>query len=740
MDGTLINAGIAIAVLGGGGYGVVYLVRHLSKQAEGAGARQVEKLLSKGDRLGAAKKAQEHGLFARAAQIYQLANRPADAARAFRKGAEWGEAAKIFEQIKDWDSAAFCYRKLGDDGARLHVFKKAGMWAEAAKLAIKMGRSLEAADILVQAGDRERAAEQYRLGGEQTKATTITAELLEERGELASAGRTWAQLENWERAFDCFKRGGDDQMAAKVLIKVGRREEAAELYAQSGRTEEAAQMFEHLQLYRRAATLYSKAGNHARALHCLTLEGDHLAVVKLRVARGEISEAIALAESLDATSAAFLQAIELAADLRHQADDPAGALKNLYRLIQAPLPSEKRRSITKRATELCLELRQPRLGRLLLDRLDGTLGDAPGENTWANAIRGQFLEMNEEDSNELGILTTAAPRASGGMVQVGDARRSNEASGLIEGTVAYVDGSVIAGAGTETFGVEVGPDGWPDGVPPALARRYSGLERLGQGGNGVVFRATDIMLDRTVVLKFMIEGSMPTEMARKYFQREIRMAASLSHPNIVHIYDMGNEDGIPWYSMEYVEGLPLTAHLPLGRPLGDRIFLMSMVEQLCAALDHAHGKDMVHRDIKPGNVLVATDGTCKLLDFGLARAMDEGFGENSVLAGTPYYMAPEQIDGSEVDHRADIYALGVIIYRMFTGHLPFTEGNIFVAHALEPVPDPLGFNPDIPAKVVQVILRCLEKSPAARYNNCMKISRDLNDALFADVRADSGAA
>jgi len=370
----------------------------------------------------------------------------------------------------------------------------------------------------------------------------------------------------------------------------------------------------------------------------------------------------------------------------------------------------------------------------LLAKLSPGLDGTPGEQTWISSLRGQFMEMDAEDPEQLGLLTSAVPRGDGGLVQVGGGREASDTGTFIEGTVAYVDGSVRSGAAAEAFGLEVGPDGWPEGVPVSLSRRYVGLERLGQGGNGVVFRATDNMLDRTVVLKFMIEGSMPTEMARKYFMREIKMAASLSHPNIVHIYDMGNEDDIPWYSMEYVEGLPLTAHMPVGRPLTDRIFMMSIVEQLCAALDHAHSKGMVHRDIKPDNVLISTDGACKLLDFGLARVLDEGFGENSVLAGTPYYMAPEQIDGSSVDHRADIYALGVIVFRMFTGELPFTEGNIFVAHALEPVPDPRSINPAVPDRVVDIILRCMEKTPTERYDNCMSISRDLHEAVFADVR------
>jgi serine/threonine-protein kinase len=153
------------------------------------------------------------------------------------------------------------------------------------------------------------------------------------------------------------------------------------------------------------------------------------------------------------------------------------------------------------------------------------------------------------------------------------------------------------------------------------------------------------------------------------------------------------------------------------------------LEQLTAALDYAHGQGLVHRDIKPDNVLIARDGTLKLLDFGLARFRDESFGEQSVLAGTPYYMAPEQLDGSSVDHRADIYALGVVLFRMFTGQLPFTEGNVFVSHAVEPVPDPRKWVASLPQGIVDVLFKTMAKKPVDRYNTCRDILKDVKQAL-----------
>ena len=273
-------------------------------------------------------------------------------------------------------------------------------------------------------------------------------------------------------------------------------------------------------------------------------------------------------------------------------------------------------------------------------------------------------------------------------------------------------------------------DQWPSGVPRALASRYDQLQRIGQGGHGVVFRAVDKMLDRFVVLKFLLQSSLSTEMARKYFMREVRLSASLNHPNIVHIYDIGNTDGVLWYAMEFVDGVTLSQYLPPGQPIHDLAFLFSAFSQLCEALDSAHALGILHRDVKPDNALVSTDGSVKLFDFGLARIADQGFGDQSLLLGTPFYMAPEQLTGGKVDHRTDIYALGVLLYRMLSGELPFREGNIFAAHVLEPVPDPRQYNPQLNEAAVALLMRMLAKQADQRPSDCRSMAVALWAALF----------
>ncbi len=253
---------------------------------------------------------------------------------------------------------------------------------------------------------------------------------------------------------------------------------------------------------------------------------------------------------------------------------------------------------------------------------------------------------------------------------------------------------------------------WPAGVPEALASRYDHLELLGSGGCGVVYRARDLMLGRDVVLKFLKRDG--DEIQRTYFLREVRLAGSLSHRNIVQILDTGSIEGRLYYVMQHVPGRTLGVALKNGA-LPPREALPILFD-LATALDHAHSHGILHRDVKPENVLLGDDGVVRLFDFGLAR-LDSASLDQSLVVGTPSHMAPEQIRGGTIDHRTDLYSLGVVAYEVLTGRLPFETGNLFIAHALQPVPDPRMFRPELPVEVTALLERALAKQPEARFSS-----------------------
>jgi len=263
------------------------------------------------------------------------------------------------------------------------------------------------------------------------------------------------------------------------------------------------------------------------------------------------------------------------------------------------------------------------------------------------------------------------------------------------------------------------------------AGRYELSEELGRGAMGVVHKAFDPVIGRNVAVKTMRLTEEATGMKRAEltarFQTEARAAGLLTHPNIVIVYDAGEEDGLYYITMEYVEGKSLQAlfdakqSFPLPRTL-------RLMEQVCSALDYAHRSNVVHRDIKPANLMLAPDDTVKITDFGTAKIMRFGSAQTTHIIGTPSYMSPEQIKGKAVDGRSDIFALGVILYELVTGEKPFPGQNVTtVIYKIvneEPIP-PRELDASIHPGLSAVITRALAKEPAARFQSC----REMLEAL-----------
>lgn len=259
--------------------------------------------------------------------------------------------------------------------------------------------------------------------------------------------------------------------------------------------------------------------------------------------------------------------------------------------------------------------------------------------------------------------------------------------------------------------------------------RYDIVEELGGGSMGVVYKALDPQINRLVALKVMRPDRVTNPDFRKRFLKEAQAVGRLSHPNVVTVYDMGEDHGQVFIAMEFVEGKPL------DRIIRDKSFtLREMLDigiQAAKALDYAHSRGVVHRDIKPSNILVQSDGVIKITDFGIAHIENPEatqLTQTGDVLGTPAYMAPEQVLGQPVDGRSDLYSLGVILYEMAAGKRPFKGENIatiFQSIIHENPESPVKTNPSLHGELSQIIMKCLAKSPDLRFAT----GRTLADAL-----------
>jgi len=268
-------------------------------------------------------------------------------------------------------------------------------------------------------------------------------------------------------------------------------------------------------------------------------------------------------------------------------------------------------------------------------------------------------------------------------------------------------------------------------------RRYRVIEKLGSGGMADVYKAVDEVLGRTVAVKVLYEryASDPNFVAR--FRQEAQAAANLSHPSIVNMYDWGRDGETYYIVMEYVAGTDLKTLVKDRGPL-DPMKAAEYASQVCAALAVAHGYDIIHRDIKPHNLVLMPDGTVKVMDFGIARAGNTMMTQTGSVLGTAQYISPEQAQGKPLGPASDLYSLGVTLYELVTGTLPF-EGDTPVATALmqvndEPVP-PRELRVSIPPALEAVILRAMRKNPADRYASASEMREDLRRVLAGEAAA-----
>ena len=443
---------------------------------------------------------------------------------------------------------------------------------------------------------------------------------------------------------------GELQQAADEFEAAGCIEEAAELRASGADHEGSAALFEQAGDYARAAEAHRAAGNLEAAARCYDAAYDYDSAVECYEEAGDFEKVIEIHEK---TGAYFDAAL-----LAREHGDLDCALRNLQ-LVEQRDPSFSE------ACRMVAEIVAQRGDfELAAEKIAQAIEMAGGENAPIELHEryAEILEQGADKKKALEAYETIRRRDPG---------RSDVTQH-------------IASLRKE---ISEAPDAAVTVLSAPAESRYEILGELGRGGMGVVFKARDKRLNRVVALKRLPDNLRDNKAAAQLFLREAQAAAALNHRNIVTLYDAGEENGIYHITMELLEGLPLNAIQEKKGKVGPRD-AARLGMQVCAGLHYAHERRIVHRDIKTANLFFTKDRVVKIMDFGLAKMIEEVRKNSTVIGGTPYYMAPEQAAGEAVDNRTDLYAFGVTLYRLTTGSFPFREGDLAYHHRHTPPPDP----------------------------------------------------
>ena len=707
-----------------------------------------------------------------AGEYWAEAGRSRRAFRSFMRAHEWGRAAEVARSRGDLPRAADLLQREGGEslGAAAQLYTRLSDEPRAREIWLRFGQYLVesrrpelAVDPFMRAGDSRRALHAIELALELRRITPGIADLAiraardgkrpalaaavalacdrhREAGDLflaadqpLDAARAFEQAGDTMRAAEALRLGGQVEEAARLrgqrLFSTGKIEQALHEYETAGMAAEVATALERLGRYREAFDRYRGAGLLREAAELARAHLEPREAAKLYADLGEWSEAGAAWESAG-------EQLE-AARCYEQANDFPRAEETLAR------------------AGLVAELAQllARLGRVE----DGfnTLyvgGDLRGAWDFISSYGGTFPNLAEplvklgswlSEQGETTAAISAVQRAVAGLPvrrellpafytlaelleRHGDIRAAEAAwRRIVDFDYAFKDAGqrlqrLAAQRAAEEAASASGPQSAPGQSPSAgpttdAAARYVLEQELGRGGMGVVYRARDTRLGRTVAIKILNPRQHTPEAIRR-FEREARAAAAISHPGIVHIYDFDRGFSSFYISMEFVSG-PTLLQLVHDEPPFVRRHLIALMRQVVDAVSYAHERHVVHRDLKPANMILADRRQVKILDFGIARRLDELDLSASGATGTPYYMAPEQVLGENPDERTDIYALGVTFFQMATGTLPFATGNILRAHLEQPAPDPQALAPDLEPALSHLILRCLAKDPDQRPRN-----------------------
>ncbi len=646
--------------------------------------RAAELYVEAGNLSVAAELFEKAGRFREAADCYARSEIPRHAAEAYARCGEWLRAAECLELVvreglsgvghgdprrraelrKLVVRARELFQKGGRDERAEAVLALGGCAIEAAEVALRGGRLERAAELFLEGRDAVRGAELLGRLGRAQEAARVLAEHHRDRGDDLEAARCFEEAGDPLAAGDLYRMLERCDLAAACYERHGDFLQAAEMFRAAEDRERAAACYERAGRYREAAAELAQAGRHEREAELLARAGDHMRAGELLLERGDEDGALKVLQQIEEGHAHFASAAALVGEVFRRRGMHSLAVKKLEQALSGRVLDRETLGAHYALATTC---------------------EAAGETARARELYERILAFDYHHAD-----------TSARLARLGNA-----------GTASASQASAGSAASSS-----------------AARARYRILGKLGRGGMGIVYKAQDSVLDRVVAFKVLPKALKENPQSLKNFLREAKHAAQLNHPNIVAVYDAGEQAGVAYIAMEYVDGSTLKEIVKQRGAIAPG-GVVNVLAQMCEALAYAHEKEIVHRDVKTANAMWTRERKAKIMDFGLARALEEMRRETTMVSGTPYYMSPEQTLGRAIDHRTDIYSLGVTLFELLTGELPFRDGNLPYHHVHTPPPDPRESSPRVPEELAKIVLRCLQKDPADRYSSTREILAEL---------------